>query len=378
MKRFIYLVAVSLMLSLFIQPSQVFALEYGGIGGKPANPNPNNPRTKSIFLFNLAGGQTDRDAVLIINNTAETKTLTVYATDSQKSTDGSFACEQFLDTKDKVGSWITLEKSEVTLEASTTEEIPFTITLPENVDVGETNGCIMIQEKKPAASEEASGVSLSFRTGLRVVVTVPGEQIRKLDINSFTAAFDGTFIKTRMDVENTGNVSIDSDIKIDVNSIFGTSVENVNNEFPILRGEVSTYNIEMERPFWGGFFTLSPSVDYDASTTAEIGIENDSTKTTITFPSVTIFIMPAGLALVVEAAVLIALIALGYFLFKRARVNRQISKSWVSYVVKQNDTINSIADSNKIDWKLLARANKIKPPYTLSIGSTIKVPNKTL
>lgn len=377
MKRFIFLLALTLTFTSLIQTSSVFALEYGGIGGKPANPNPNNPRTKSIFLFNLAGGQTDRDSVLIINNTSEQKTLSVYATDSQKSTDGSFACEQFLDTKDLVGSWITLEKTEVVLEASTTEEIPFTLTLPENVDVGETNGCIMIQEKKPEASQDASGVSLSFRTGLRVVVTVPGEQIRKLDIKSFSAEFDGTVVKTKMDVENTGNVSIDSDIKIDVNSIFGTAIENVHNEFPILRGEVSTYNIEMARPFWGGFFTLTPSVDYDSSDTAEIGVDAEN-KTTATFPAVTIFIMPSGLALAVEAVALITLIVLCYFLIKRIRINRQISNNWVQYVVKPGDTVNSIADKNGIDWKLLARANSIKPPYTLVTGTTIKIPSKLL
>ncbi len=377
MKRFIFLLALTLTFTSLIQTSSVFALEYGGIGGKPANPNPNNPRTKSIFLFNLAGGQTDRDSVLIINNTSEQKTLSVYATDSQKSTDGSFACEQFLDTKDLVGSWITLEKTEVVLEASTTEEIPFTLTLPENVDVGETNGCIMIQEKKPEASQDASGVSLSFRTGLRVVVTVPGEQIRKLDIKSFSAEFDGTVVKTKMDVENTGNVSIDSDIKIDVNSIFGTAIENVHNEFPILRGEVSTYNIEMARPFWGGLFTLTPSVDYDSSDTAEIGVDAEN-KTTATFPAVTIFIMPSGLALAVEAVALITLIVLCYFLIKRIRINRQISNNWVQYVVKPGDTVNSIADKNGIDWKLLARANSIKPPYTLVTGTTIKIPSKLL
>src|SRR5688572_30836407 len=92
-------------------PNLVLAIEYGGVGGKPAYPREENPRTQSIFIFDLKPGEKQSDGVLVVNNTQETKTLVVYATDSQKSTDGSFACEQFEDVKDNVGSWIILEKS---------------------------------------------------------------------------------------------------------------------------------------------------------------------------------------------------------------------------------------------------------------------------
>lgn len=375
-----FAITAVIFLSIFVSPilTKTFAIEYGGIGGKPANPNPDNPRTKSIFIFNLAGGESVEDAVLIVNNTQESKTLLVYATDSQKSSDGSFACEQFTDSKDGVGNWIQLSKSELTLEPSTNEEIPFTISIPENVDVGEINGCIMIQEKKATIDNpEASGVSLSFRTGLRVVVTVPGEQIRKLEITEFDTSFDGNIIKTKMNVQNTGNVSIDTDVNIKMNSIIGTEVMNVSNEFPILRGEVSTYNIEIERPFWGGFFTLHPSVSYDPSTDAQIGIENEEAKTTINFASKSIFIMPTIGALIIELLILIIVLALIYYFIKQQKLKKQIANKWTTYKVNSGDTINSVSDKYNVDWKLLAKANRIRPPYTLQVGSNIKVPGSS-
>jgi hypothetical protein len=56
--------------------------------------------------------------------------------------------------------------------------------VPENAGVGEHNGCILIQEKKQKTDGQ-TGVSLSVRTGIRLVVTVPGDIVRKLEIDGF-------------------------------------------------------------------------------------------------------------------------------------------------------------------------------------------------
>ena len=83
-----------------------------------------------------------------------------------------------------MGSWIKIEKSEVKLPAGSTQLIPFTISVPANAGVGEHNGCILIQEKKPKRDDQP-GVNLSIRTGLRVAITIPGDIERKLEIAGF-------------------------------------------------------------------------------------------------------------------------------------------------------------------------------------------------
>ena len=77
-----------------------------------------------------------------------------------------------------------LETEELTLAPGVSQTVPFTITVPANVSVGEHNGCILIQEKKPK-KEDQPGVNLSIRTGLRVALTVPGDIERKLEIAGF-------------------------------------------------------------------------------------------------------------------------------------------------------------------------------------------------
>ncbi len=177
-KRFSLNYGIGLILIILsgiaILTNNALAVEYGGIGGKPAYPRSDNPRTKSIFVYTLEPGAVQKDGVLLMNNANETKTLLLDAVDSMISSGGAFACRQSGEPKSDVGSWITLAKSEAALASAATKIIPFTINVPQNADVGEHDGCIIIQEKKEPTSVQ-SGVTLSFRTGIRVAITIPGE-----------------------------------------------------------------------------------------------------------------------------------------------------------------------------------------------------------
>ena len=48
------IVGISLPILIFaVFTTNVFAIEYGGFGGKPAYPRADNPRTESIFVHTL-------------------------------------------------------------------------------------------------------------------------------------------------------------------------------------------------------------------------------------------------------------------------------------------------------------------------------------
>ncbi len=222
---------------LSVLPFLAQAVEYGGIGGRPAYPVAGNPRTESIFIHTLNLGDVQKEGVLIVNNSGETKTILVYGVDSTPSTGGAFACKQFSEPKTDVGAWISLSESEVTLAPAANKLVPFMITVPNSASVGEHNGCIILQEKK-AAVENQGGASLSFRTGLRVAITVPGDLSRKLEIAGFdlTKKDNGNFL-LQPKVKNLGNVSIDADAKVTTRYFFGLTYMNDGGQYPILRGD---------------------------------------------------------------------------------------------------------------------------------------------
>jgi hypothetical protein len=352
----------------------VLAIEYGGFGGRPAYPRSDNPRTESIFIHTLEPGAIYEEGVQVINNSSASKTVIIYAADSTPSTGGAFACKQFSEPKTDVGAWITLAKSEVTLKPAANEIIPFTIHVPQNVSVGEHNGCILIQEKK-ARDQGQTGMSLSIRTGLRVAITIPGEITRKLEIAGFTATpeKDGGFLLHPL-AKNIGNVSIDANVAVITRYFFGPTLFTHGGQYPIMRGETSDWNFELKKPFWGGWYRSSFALTYDANPEAGVGVQSGKALTQLQSPSVWFFSFPRPAALAIEIAVLL-LIAFGGFLFWLSRKRKRwIKENWVEYEVKAGDNIQELAKKFDVSWKLLTKVNKLKPPYGFKQGDKIKSP----
>jgi len=369
----IFVISLAILTSV-VFASSVFAIEYGGFGGRPAYPRADNPRTESIFVHTLEPGDIQKEGVLTVNNSAERKTILVYAVDSTPSTGGAFACAQASDARKDVGAWITLEKGEVTLEPGTNELVPFTIRVPQNASVGEHNGCIVMQEKKEPVKGQ-SGASLSFRTGLRVAITIPGELTRKLEIVGFTVTKkdDGGFLLHPL-VKNLGNVSIDADARVITRYFFGLTHFIHGGQYPILRAETSDWNFELKKPFWGGWYRSSFAVEYDENPEAGVGIKSGKELTRLEGPSVWFFSFPTPAGLAIEVVVLLALASVGFLFWLSRKRKRWIKENWVSYEIKTGEDIKSLAERFDVSWKLIAKVNKLKPPYALKQGEKIKVP----
>jgi hypothetical protein len=178
--------AFVLLFIVFTLSYPAMAAENGGIGGKPANPRADNPRTESIFVYELKPGDSVKDEIEVYNNTELSKTINVYATDSVVSSGGGFACAQAVDEIKDVGSWITLSKNQVSLNAGAKEKIAFNVSVPNYAEPGEHNGCIAIQEADVESANVGNGIALSFRSAIRVAITVPGTITKELTIRDVT------------------------------------------------------------------------------------------------------------------------------------------------------------------------------------------------
>lgn len=353
---------------------QVFALDSASIGGRPAYPQEGNARTESIFVHTIEPGESADDGILVLNNSNEEKTLVVYAVDSVNSSDGAFACAQNADLKQSVGAWTTLALSEVTLPAGKNTIVPFTITVPESVGVGEANGCIIIQEKKPNL-EHQSGINFSFRTGIRIAVTVPGDIVRAVVIESFHhTVLDGGKHQLNISAQNTGNVSIDTTIATHVESIFGQTLYDQSGDFPILRNQSAQWHFELPESFWGGWYKSTLTVSYDAGEQASIGVESGSAKKTLTAQTQWFFVQPSRSGMMIEVGIVIALFLLLCAFGITLRKKRWMRTTWVTYTIAEGDDIQRVAAKHSVDWKLLAQGNSLKAPYALVPGNTLRVP----
>lgn len=264
------IVFAGLIAFLFFQP--VFAADFGGVGGRPASPDPLIPESKEWFIYTLRPGESKKDAIIVQNSGNEPVEVLLYPADSTPSTDGGFALEQFVESRDFVGAWISLKETEIHLEPNESKIIPFTITVPNDpkLDVGEHTGGILVQ-KMVQESPQEGGMQLFMRAGVRVYVTIPGEIIKKLEIEKFEVSLNKekkTYIASIV-VKNSGNVS--------QNFIVHTKIENeyplFNRIFPqfpmenernlqVLRNSSFTSNFEFKKPFFGKL-KASGSVEYE-------------------------------------------------------------------------------------------------------------------
>jgi hypothetical protein len=354
--------------------STVFAAENGGIGGKPANPRADNPRTESIFVYELAPTESVTDGVQIFNNTEEAKTIAVYATDAIVSSGGAFACAQAADEVKDVGTWIDLSKSTVTVAPGNNQVVPFTVTVPTGTEPGEHNGCIAIQEANAESANVGNGIALSFRSAIRVAITVPGEIVKELSIQNVGLVNKTDKLIGTIAVKNNGNVSLDTTIDTALVGMFGNSQQTISGTYSALPKTVTELNFEYTQPYWGGFYKLNTSASYNANTAESLG-EGAVTKTE-TKSSTYIFIMPQTSALLIELALVAGAVFIGIVLWRRFIVHPKLVKKYHDYTVKEGDNIQVIAKANSVKWKHLAQINSIKAPFTLTPGSIIKVPNK--
>jgi len=370
MKRISHYILIFLIL-LSVTPS-AFALEYNKIGGRPAFPREDNPRTDSIFVHTLEPGSLQDEGIRVINNTKEIKNILVYAADSVSSTDGGFACRQYSEEKNLVGSWIELEQTEITLEPNTNQIIPFVITVPENASVGEHNGCILIQEKPETGLDKEAGINLAIRTGLRVALTVPGEIIQSLQFTDFLVQKrkGGSFILSPI-VFNNGNVSLDATIDVVTRSIFGRVKARHGGEFPVLRGEELRWSFEMKKPFWGGLYISRATVTY-LEGHGELGQDIGSSKVLETKPKI-FFSFPTIIASIIEILILFIVLIIVLNIFNRRKIGRWVRDHWVDYRVATGETLQRLSYEYQLPWKFVAKVNKIKPPYDIA-GMIIKMP----
>jgi hypothetical protein len=360
-----------LALTLTVIPSAQ-AVESGGIGGRPAYPKAGNPRSESIFIFTLESGRRGDDGVRINNNTDAEKSIDVYAVDSQVSSGGAFACAQKVDEPHSVGSWIKLEQNQVTLSPKKSEIIPFSLAVPKRTASGEYNGCIVVQEASQKPTAAGNGIALSFRSAIRVAVTVPGDLKKGLLFTRLDSQqTEGDKRVISISLKNQGNVSLDTDVDVTIRSVLWTTMRKVGGTFPVLANGQSDFNFDTTDPFWGGVYFLRARAAYNPDPRAGIGSDDKLahvTKTKI------LFTKPKPLAALIELLVVAIFIGAGVLLIKRKRFKREAHSTWVPYRVKEAEHLKHIADRHGIPWQQLASVNKIKPPYTLHKGSVIKIP----
>lgn len=246
------------------------AVSYGGLGIHPneSEVDEKNPRTKSWFIYTLELGEVKKGKVDIVNSSSESVEVKVYPVDAVTTKDGAFAPQPEDREKIDVGAWIRLAESEVSLGPKETKTIDFTLKVPENAEVGDHMGAIIVQAKELPEVGGGTVMRVVTRIGSRMYITIPGDIVKELEFTEFTRKKIDEKIIFSLTFVNNGNVRIKPKGEIEITNIFGKTVDTIK----ILEREVFpkreiTIPVEWEKVPALGKFTARASVVYDANKT---------------------------------------------------------------------------------------------------------------
>lgn len=294
-----------------------------GIGSRPAHPDPNNPRTQSIFIYNLSGGASKSDQLQLQNGLDEKATVEVYAVDGTVTATGDMTCKQRVEGKIDAGKWVAIPKQEVTLEPKENKLVDFTVTVPNKVDVGEHNACIVVQRKdtQPAAT---GGVQIQTRQAIRMAIVVPGDIHRDVTIDKFDVKNTNGSQLYEIALKNAGNVSADVDVKLVVRDPAGNIVYKNGGVNAIIANETRQFRYESKlAPFWGGTYKAELSISYKKKA-GEWGISQDQNELiTKTAEPKELFFWPSTTALMMIGGGILLFIILIVIIVIKSKRNKK-------------------------------------------------------
>ena len=372
-------IVIMLVLTLALSSLPASAIEVGGIGIIPANPDPAKPLTVSWFIYEFNPGATIKDAVLLRNNRNEELKVKLEAVDGNIASDGTFGLLDAKSSSDHdIASWTKLETTELTLKPLSKVTVPFTITIPKDAEVVDHIGGLVVYrtDDRPDQVARAGGaqVNIYTRVGARTYLTVLGDITRGFKLmNRYFYGSDKKIV-FRFRAKDTGNVrnALEADIKI--YNLFGLFDEQEKMEIgQIMPGKVLSTRVVWpgkDRPLFGPYLAIMKV--RDAYEPLNHNVITATPPKEITTWVVTFFIP------YIETIIFVLLLFLAWFIYQFVIWQRLITlarQPLITYKIKKGDHLVDIASHRHVPWKLVAKINDIRPPYGLGAIKQIYIPD---
>jgi len=374
-------VLLFVLATLFLVPSSVLALSSGGIGVLP-HITEQYPDRGGWFLYEVDPGEIINDEAIITNTKNTPVFVKLEGIDAFLTIDGAFALVGDETENKDIGTWIKLTETDFELAPNMSKIIPFTITVPKNAEVGDHIGGLAVHETSgsPERVYQYGGTKIGIHTrvGARIYLTVSGKIIRDLNIKK--RAFFGKADKMmfRFTFENKGNIRANLNIaEGKIYNIFGIYDER--KDIPI--GQIFPNKTTIKTFPWPG--KKKPLFGpYLAIFTIEDTYEKINPNSNVVVPEVepvTIWLFTFFVPYT-QIAVIAGLLFLIWFIWQFIvwkRLSNLARRPVVKYKVKKGDYLMSVAQDFGAPWKLVAKLNNIRPPYSLHDKKILYIPDVT-
>lgn len=362
MKKFLLLLtSTALLISLYPTTSADYTVLPG-------------PPYERQYNMELEPGTQKTATIIVKNLDTEDLTVELYGADATQSAQGTFALTTDTTEQKHIGTWIKFEDPSFLVPAREEIQIPFTVNIPTRVTPGSYAGGIAIVKSGPnSALDESTGrsaVSITSRFIVKIFVKIPGEVNHSYSWDNFTFNYPNDVSHSRFgfDITNKGNTILLAEPKIEITGFPPLKDPIIEMPTATISQNSGQQHIEArwkDRPLIG-FYTAKGTVTF-----SEFDIANNKKINTETQEREIMINLTPWYIIVILAVVFVLLVTLPLVLYIRKK--KFIARCSI-YKVREGDTIISIAKAKKADWKKIAKANKLKAPYTLKPDKKILIP----
>lgn len=344
-------------------------------------------------------GDTIKDEIVIKNTGDEPITLKLYAADGTLTRQGTFTVTGEKDTQRTIGLWTKMSQDTVTVDGKSEQKVSFTVTLPDKLTPGSYAGGIVASTlASETATPKATGVTVVTGSVLPLYITVPGAVVHKFDWQDLSHTVNALGNHSfHLKFKNTGNTVIIFQTSVEIygkpdgidpeeiarsqsqEQISGYTKEDQKrlNE-RILENTMTTNDISLfqdqeveipltwgKQPFFGEYTAKATTTYWELNLTTGIKSNPKAVTKEITF-SVT----PWWLIELIAGLVVL----IGALLLAKNFYQQNQKKHAEKYVVSEKETLTSIAEKKKVDWKKIIKMNKLHPPYELKKDQILLLP----
>jgi len=348
------------------------AMSGRGISVLPASTK-EYPGIRSWFVYEAEPGTTIKDTVKISNNNNKTMTIKVMALDGATTNDGGYTLVGGTEENKDIGNWVVLKKDLITLPPGVSENINFTVTVPEDADVGSHPGGIVIWEDYTNESLKTKGgagmLGVVTRVAARMYLTVPGDIVRSLEVENMHHIINNGILYFGMILHNKGNVQLTPEIDISLRGLFGKiGVQEKSQVGLVLRQGTIKPRIPWQNktPFFGRF-VANFRIHY-----GEKDYKGEYVKDEYTDVGYVFWIIP-WIKILIGLGILILL----YFLrnlWLWLTIQQRLSTKTKKHPVKKGENLSIIANLYNVNVKKIAKFNLLKWPYDLQEGDILLIP----
>ncbi|KIF78131.1 dihydroorotate oxidase [Streptomyces sp. 150FB] len=279
---------------------------------------------RSSFSYGVNPGGRVKDTMTVANRGTAPLTLAVYAADGFTTDTGQLDLLTKAKKSVGIGAWVHTDNANVTIKPGKSADVPFTITVPANATPGDHVGGILTSLKQ---SDEAEGVNVDRRLGIRIKLRVSGALRPALAIENLHADYAGTYnpfgkgdATVTYTVHNTGNAILSAKQAVSVSGPFGWLRAEAGDIAPppeLLPGE--TWKVTV--PVHG----VAPGISLAATATLTPLLADASGSTTSLKPvEATAHGWAVPWTLLLLAVVLIAIVVGSLVLARRSRARRTL------------------------------------------------------